>query len=110
MALVALSGPSCASQRSTPAADPADPQATVPPLVYRSTLADHRPMTDAPAVPWPKANVTVGQIGGWRSYAREASEADSAMPSGKPHTAPATQRTPAEKPMAHGAHQHGHQP
>jgi hypothetical protein len=54
------------------AADPLDAQATVPPATYRSSLAQHRRLGDEKAVPWRVANDTVGSIGGWRAYAREA--------------------------------------
>jgi hypothetical protein len=72
-------------------ADPTDAHAAVPPLVYRSALAQHQPLTDAPAITWPQANRTVAQVGGWRAYAREASQPDaaaSATPSAPPTPAP----------------------
>jgi len=57
--------------------DPLDAQATVPPLVYHSPLSSYRRQVDDKPLPWREANDTVGRIGGWRSYAREAQEAAS---------------------------------
>ena len=54
--------------------DPLDAQAAVPPLVHQSALAAYRRLADVEPVPWRVANETVGRIGGWRAYAREAAE------------------------------------
>jgi hypothetical protein len=76
-----------AAPRPAPAADPLDPAASVPAQVYRSSLAnDYRRLRVEPAVPWRDANETVGRIGGWRAYAREAAEPaapEAAKPSAK---------------------------
>jgi hypothetical protein len=82
-------------------AEPTDAHAAVPPVIYRSALANHQPLTDAPAITWPQANRTVGQVGGWRAYAREASQPDAAA-SATPST-PSTPSTPTP-------HHHGHKP
>lgn len=52
----------------------ADPGAATAPLVHRSTLSSYRRTggEDPPATAWREANDTVGRIGGWRAYAREA--------------------------------------
>lgn len=67
--------------------DPADAQAAVAPLAYRTSLADYRKATDAApptASAWRDANDTVERIGGWRAYAREAaaSAAAASAPAG----------------------------
>ena len=59
-------------------ADPLDPQAKVAALVYQSSLARYRPYRDAKPTGWREANDTVNRIGGWRAYAREAQQADTA--------------------------------
>jgi len=41
-------------------------------LTYRSALENHQPYQVQPVQPWRAANDTVGRIGGWRAYAREA--------------------------------------
>lgn len=41
---------------------------------YRSALEGYQPYSDTKMVPWKAANDTVGQIGGWRAYAKEAAE------------------------------------
>ncbi len=67
--------------------DPLDPKAAVPALAYRSAFDGYRAATVPEVGSWPQANDTVGRIGGWRAYAREA-------------TAPATPSTPAAAPSA----------
>ena len=41
------------------------------PLSYRSTLLDYEAYKDQSVQPWKAANDTVGEIGGWRAYAKE---------------------------------------
>lgn len=52
--------------------------AITPALQYRSALAQYRGFTDQPLTSWVEANDTVGKIGGWRVYAKEAREPDAA--------------------------------
>ena len=47
-----------------------------PALQYRSALADYRKFNDQAVAPWTEVNDTVGKIGGWRVYAKEAREPD----------------------------------
>ena len=49
------------------------PAAAPPP--WRSTLEAYQPFTDEKVAPWKETNDTVGRIGGWRAYAREAAGA-----------------------------------
>lgn len=83
---------SCAADR----ADPLDPQAKVPTLVYESSLARYRPYHDAKPIGWRDANETVNRIGGWRAYAREAQQAG---PAGDQPPPPPNE---AAKPMPQG--------
>ena len=90
-ALVALVTVACASVAApvvAPSArpDPSDARAPVPSVQHRSALTGYRGLTDVPAVPWRDANDTVARIGGWRSYAREASAAQA--PASAPASAP----------------------
>ena len=62
-----------ASFASLPRPDPTDVRSPIPPVQHRSALAGYRRQADVPAIPWRDANDTVTRIGGWRSYAREAS-------------------------------------
>jgi hypothetical protein len=66
--------------------DPLDPHVSVPALVYQSSLMPARRVDEQPPIPWREANDSVGRIGGWRTYAREAAEPTAApaasMPSG----------------------------
>lgn len=77
-------------------------------LAYRSALADYQAYKDQPVQPWRETNDTVGRIGGWRAYAREAAQATPADAGKKP----ANQASPAVPPPAadpHAGH-HGSQP
>jgi len=61
-----------ASARAATPTDPADPKATVPPLVYKSSLKPYKPQTETEVADWRAANERVRQAGGWRAYARES--------------------------------------
>lgn len=52
-------------------------------LSYRSAFTDYRAYSEQPLASWREANDKVDQIGGWRAYAREASQPE-------PVTAPAS--------------------
>ena len=62
-------------------ADPRDANVSVPRAVYRSSLADYRVISDEKLRSWKETNATVGRIGGWRAYAKEAQESE---PAGEP--------------------------
>ena len=46
------------------------------PPAFRSAFEGYQPYTDEKMVDWKQANDRVGEIGGWREYAREASQPD----------------------------------
>ena len=49
----------------------------VPPdFSYFSVFDQYQRYQEEAVASWPEANVTVGQIGGWRFYAEEASQLD----------------------------------
>lgn len=61
-----------------PAAGPTAPDQTA----WRSAFEGYQPFADAAVAPWRESNDTVGRIGGWRAYAREAQgEAPASAPS-----------------------------
>ncbi len=43
---------------------------------YASPIADYQPFVDEKITSWKAANDKVGQIGGWRAYAKEAQQPD----------------------------------
>ena len=57
------------------APDPANANAVIPATTYRSPFAEYRPLGEDKNTAWKDANDTVGKIGGWRVYAREAEDA-----------------------------------
>ena len=79
-------------------ADPADPKAVTPALVYRSSLSRYQAFTEPDVAPWRETNDLVRQRGGWRAYAREAREP--AAPS--PAASAASQPAPSVKPAMSG--------
>ena len=78
--------------------DPLDPKAQVPSVRDESSFAQFRRIGDDKPVAWREANDAVARIGGWRVYAREAQQPDTAA-SEKPAT-PAQDPTPASAPAA----------
>ena len=72
-----------------PVAPAAVADAAPPP--YRSALEGYQRYTEEKTVNWKEANDTAGQIGGWRAYAKEASQGQSPDNATKPafSTAPA---------------------
>ena len=104
------------SQAIAAGPDPADATAATPPTKYLSPFADYRPLGEDKNTAWKDANDTVGKIGGWRAYAREAAEAtkareavttrkapDSDAPTAKPApVAPANPPATRVQPHKHG--------
>lgn len=50
---------------------------------FRSPLETFKAYTEAEPIPWQAANDRVGEIGGWRVYAREAFEAEESLEQGE---------------------------
>lgn len=46
-------------------------------LQYTSVFKNYQPYTEEEIIPWQQANATVEKIGGWKVYAKEASQATS---------------------------------
>jgi hypothetical protein len=79
-----------------------------PALQYRSALADYRKFNDQAVAPWTEVNDTVGKIGGWRVYAKEAREpdpaaADKAIPSTNKNNMSEPAKAMSGSSMKHGA-------
>jgi hypothetical protein len=62
------------------AADPLQADAAVPPVAYTSPLARYRAAGDVEVGAWREVNDTVTRIGGWRAYARQASQPEAPAP------------------------------
>jgi hypothetical protein len=70
-------------------------------LQYHSVFAQYQGLTEQPVNPWVETNATVGKIGGWRVYAKEA---------GQPDSSENAEKTPMPNPK-YGAHEgHGGKP
>ena len=78
----ALLAAGAAAAQSAPPPQAPDPA----PSSFRSALEGYQPYAEQPVGSWRDANDTVGRIGGWRAYAREAA-ASAAEP--RPSSAPA---------------------
>ena len=55
-----------------PIAAPAAVRAVSGAETYRSALEGYQPFTEEKVLPWKETNDTVGRVGGWKVYAREA--------------------------------------
>jgi len=82
-------------------ADPLDARASVPAVAYESAFSRYRRSADEKAIPWRDANDTAARIGGWRTYAREAQQPESAasVPAALP-----PKPDPQAMPQGHGGH------
>lgn len=69
------SAPTSGNHSSSPVmqrAQPEDAKAPVPPVVHRSALSNRRTADPIPVESWSQANRVVDEVGGWRSYLKEA--------------------------------------
>ena len=111
---VALCAAAFGAHAQTPSAgsrpDPLDARAAVPAVRYDSTLNRARRGSAEPtSIPWREANDTAARIGGWRTYAREAQQADPQppqQPDPRPSAEPPRPQSDKTKPAAsgHGTH------
>ena len=66
------------------------PLTTLTTLQYSSPIRTYQAYADPPVQSWREANDRVGQIGGWRTYAKEIKMSDPASdknsPAGDPHS------------------------
>ena len=85
--------PASPSQSTPPPAAASQPAASV----FRSAFEGYQPYTEQKMAPWKQANENVGQIGGWREYAREASQPDTPEASVKA-AEPTTPKAGGKKP------------
>lgn len=85
--------------------DPTDASAAVPAMKYESPFATYRQLGEDKSTVWRDANDTVGKIGGWRAYAREAARSREAEEAGKPKST-----APARVPPAQAAPDTSHAP
>ena len=69
--LVATAGVVVAQPAGEPQSTASTAAAGSATVSYRSAFDRYRPFSDQPLVPWRQANDHVGQIGGWKAYARE---------------------------------------
>lgn len=110
LALVAL--PGFAQVNPAPAEPISNPktavvaQAAPTALPYRSVFDGYQPFTDEKTRSWKDSNDTVGKIGGWRSYAKEAAEPAPAdkQPPAASLAAPALPAAAATPHAGHGKH------
>lgn len=76
--------------------DPNDPKVLIPVTPYQSSFQSYRKLREEPMLSWKESNDLVGQIGGWRVYAREAAE------SGAPAQAPSPTNSQPATPIPPG--------
>lgn len=77
---------------------------------YHSVFTQYHVFNEQPVLPWREANDDVGKIGGWRFYAKEASQPDAADKSTIPKSDP-QMKQPAGPPIGDDPHSgHGRKP
>lgn len=87
--------PATAQPVVAPVSAPAPADAALP---FRSLSDDYEPYTEQKLISWREANDTVGRIGGWREYAREANPQTGGTPSPPGNApSPAAPAAPAAK-------------
>lgn len=77
LAVMALPLWTCSANAQGPAPSTSSSPQTMTqtaPAAFRSALEGYQPYTDEKTVNWKEANDTAGRIGGWREYAKEASQ------------------------------------
>lgn len=80
LAVMALPLWTCSANAQGPAPSTSSSPQTMTetaPAAFRSALEGYQPYTDEKTVNWKEANDTAGRIGGWREYAKEASQPES---------------------------------
>lgn len=89
-AALALAMPWAAAQQSAGSAPAShvSPNAaavpTLPSVEFRSAFEGYRRYSDEAVTPWRQSNDTVGRIGGWQAYAREAAAPQAPAPASGP--------------------------
>ena len=102
LTMVSALGVSAQTQTTAPGSTPAVPAekertALAP---YRSALEGYQPYSDEPIQSWRESNDTVGKIGGWRVYAREAQGAPAAPAASSKEPAAGSSPPAAATPVA----------
>ena len=87
--------------------DPFDATVAVPPVAYRSSFTGYRGLSEQPVGDWRAANDTVGRIGGWKAYAKEAQDPETPSAVTPPTSAEPPQ--PAPEPVEHDGHREARQ-
>ena len=82
--------PAAAIDKRALTANPLDAAAAVPPLPYRPAFAGFKGVLEQPLANWKDSNDRTAQVGGWRTYAKQAQAPES--------------MTDQSKPAAHGTH------
>lgn len=89
---------------STAASSPGTASSAVRGTTYRSAFEGYRSFDEQPLTPWRQANAAVGEIGGWRAYAREA-QSNAPARGAAPQAAPSS---PAGRAVAPAGGHSGH--
>jgi hypothetical protein len=66
----------------------------VPIVQYKSAFSNYVPYSEQEIVSWRQANDLVGEIGGWRTYAKEAQAKDSHSHAVEPQLNPSSPSSP----------------
>ncbi len=95
----AIANPPAANKPARP--NPLDAHAPVPPAMHESAFARYRSGGELVVQPWKESNDTVGRIGGWRGYAREATNANAPAAVAPAASVPQAMPPPSGTPHKH---------
>jgi hypothetical protein len=108
LVLPALLLAGAAAAQSAGRMNPADPQASVPPVEYRSAFEGYRPFAEEDLRDWRKSNDAVGAAGGHAGHRPGQGPGQQAPKpqAGKPESSggPAQKRGDAHPDQGHGGH------
>lgn len=91
-ALASMAALAASAQTAPEATVAAGPASRTSASAYVSALQDFQSFKEEKMQPWRQVNDTVGRIGGWRAYAKEAQQ-----PSGHSDAAPAAAQGPQSR-------------
>lgn len=79
-------------------------------LQYSSAISGYQGYKDQPVNSWKEVNDTVGKVGGWKVYAKEAREPDAAPAAAEGSATPKTTASQPTMTMPGGSMNHGGKP
>lgn len=101
----AFVAPHAWAQAQNDQARPANtPPSAIPAKTPASTLGSYRPYAEPSISPWLESNAQVARKGGWKAYAREASQQEEVSATSPSSAASSAERADGKPASPHGGH------